>query len=104
MVVVHDILSSLVLVYHSLGTTSSVTVEQKFGSKEIIYFLMLTLCGMGKAVAKEMSAVPSTHHGSVQNLMNILQMILSYDCVLMRILVMKIFQLRSLNFMYSKNT
>jgi hypothetical protein len=91
----------MVSVYHSLETTSSVTVEQKFG--EDIYFMMLTLCGMGRAVAQLMDAVPSTtHHGSAQNLINILQMTLSYDCVLIRTLMMKILQLRSLNSMYSK--
>ena len=65
--------------------------------------MMLILCGMGRAVAQIMDGAPSTtHHGFVQNLINILQMPLSYDCVLMRILVMKIFQLRSLNSIYSK--
>jgi hypothetical protein len=72
-VLVHVILNSIVLVYHSLETTSSVTVEQKHGKN--IYSMMLTLCGMGRAVAQLMDAVPSTtHHGSAQNLINILQM------------------------------
>jgi hypothetical protein len=98
---VHAILNSLVLVYHSLETTSSVTVELKHGKDGS--YMMLTLCGMGRAVAHVVNAVPSTtHHGSVQNLINILQMTLSYDCVLIRTLMMKIFQLRSLNSMYSK--
>ena len=99
--VVHASFNSLVLVYHSLETTSSVTVEQKLGKD--MHFMMLTLCGMGRAVAQIMSVVPSiSHRGSVQNLINILQMTLRYDCVLMSIQVMKIFQLRSLNSIYSK--
>ena len=92
--VVHVILTSLVLLYHSLETTSSVTVKQGLGKDG--GYIMLTLCGMGRAVASR------TFNKPVQNLINILQMPSSYDCVLMRILVMKIFQLRSLNSMYSK--
>ena len=88
----------MVLGYHSLETTSSVTVELKDCQA-----ISLALCGMGRAAAKVMDVVPSTtHHSSVQNLINILQMTLSYDCVLIRSLMMKIFQLRSLNSMYSK--
>ena len=79
---VHVILNSLVLVYHSLETTSSVTLEQKQGKKR--YYMMMILCGMGRAVVQIMDAeLSTTHHGSVRNLINILQvlMTLSYDCV-----------------------
>ena len=54
--------------------------------------MMLTICGMGRAVAQLIDAVTSTtHHGSVQNLINKLRMTLSYDCMLIRTLIMKIF-------------
>ena len=86
---------SLEITYHSLKTTSSVTVQHHTGKDT--YSMMVTLCGMDRVVAQEMAAVPSTtHHGSVLNLINTLQMTLSYDCVLIKLLMTRTLQLRSL--------
>ena len=86
---VHAIINLMVLAYHSLETTSSATLDHRFKDACSI---LITLCGMDRGVAQIMDAVPSTtHHSSVLNLINIIQMTLSYDCVLIRALLMKIF-------------
>ena len=99
--VVHAILSSLVLVYHSLETTSSVIVEQRPGTEYPRYILTI-LSGMDRGVGLIVTAVASTaHRGSVQSSISLPLMTSSYDCVLTSLLMTKTFQLNTLNSMYS---
>ena len=100
---VHATPSSLVLVYHSLETASSVIVEQRPGTEYTSYILMI-LSGMDRGVGPIVTAVASTtHRGSAQSSISLPLMTLSYDCVLTSPLVMKIFQLNTSNSMYSSD-
>ena len=97
---VHAMMILLVLVYHLLEITSSVTVEQR-PMLETGYILRI-LSGMDKDVALTVNAVPSTtHHGSVLSLISLHLKTLSYECVLTRTPVMKMCQLNTLNYTYS---
>ena len=80
------VLSSLVLMYHSLETTSSVIVEQRPGTG----YIVTILSGMDRGVGLIVTAVAlRTHRGSVQSSISLPLMTLSYDCVLTSPLMME---------------
>ena len=89
-------LALLVLTYHLLGTTTSVTVDQRLRRYIRIFYLDNPLWDGATAVAS------TTHRGSVQSLISLPLMTLSYDSVVMRTLAMKMFRLNTLNSMYSE--